>query len=32
MEMLTNMHPMYKINNHEKAYITYFDDRRPCLV
>jgi hypothetical protein len=32
MEMLTDMHPMYKINDHEEAYITHFDDRRPCLV
>jgi len=32
MEILTDMHPMYKINNHEEAYITYFDDRRSCFV
>lgn len=32
MEMLTDMHPMYKTNDHEEAYITYFVDRRPCFV
>jgi hypothetical protein len=32
MEMLTDMHPMYKINDHEEAYIIYFDDRRPCII